>query len=68
MQESTAQGEVSFTVDVTALPRPGGTHAVQPGETWYFQCWFRDRNPNRTSDLTGRAEGHLLVTAVPTGV
>ena len=30
-------------VDLTALPRPNGTHSVVAGETWNFQCWFRDK-------------------------
>ena len=45
-------GWLSITVDLGAVPVPGGTTAVQPGETWRFQCWFRDRNPHATSNLT----------------
>jgi hypothetical protein len=26
--------------------------AVQPGETWQFQCWYRDKNPRQTSNFT----------------
>ena len=29
-------------VDLTAVPQPTGTVAVQPGETWNFQYWYRD--------------------------
>ena len=36
-------GELIIDVDLTALPRPGGTHSVVGGETWNFQCWFRDK-------------------------
>jgi hypothetical protein len=37
-------GEAWLTIDLSGLPRPnGGTHAVQVGETWNFQGWFRDR-------------------------
>jgi hypothetical protein len=32
-------GTVSFRAPVLMLPGGG---AVQPGETWYFQLWFRD--------------------------
>ncbi|MCP3916270.1 MAG: hypothetical protein GY711_12005 [bacterium] len=24
----------------------------QPGETWNFQCWYRDNNPGPTSNFT----------------
>ncbi|MEL6428912.1 MAG: integrin alpha [Planctomycetota bacterium] len=34
----------SLGVDLSALPTIP-TRSVQPGETWYFQCWFRDRTP-----------------------
>ncbi len=40
---SGAAGELVIDVDLTALPRPGGTHSVVAGETWNFQCWFRDK-------------------------
>ncbi|MCP3916567.1 MAG: hypothetical protein GY711_13505 [bacterium] len=26
--------------------------AVQPGDTWNFQCWYRDNNPAQTSNFT----------------
>jgi uncharacterized membrane protein len=26
--------------------------AVQPGETWRFQCWYRDANPGPTSNFS----------------
>ena len=39
---SGAAGELVIKVDLTALPRPNGTHSVVAGETWNFQCWFRD--------------------------
>ncbi|QDV09889.1 hypothetical protein Poly30_54500 [Planctomycetes bacterium Poly30] len=35
-----------FGVDPMALPSPTGPVSVQPGETWYFQCWFRDIGPS----------------------
>ena len=28
------------------LPSPMGPVSAQPGETWYFQCWFRDIGPS----------------------
>ena len=46
-------GILGLAVDVGALPRPMGVTAVQPGETWFFQCWYRDANQssNFTSGL-----------------
>ena len=35
-----AAGTPSWSLDLASPPQPGG--AVQPGETWNFQCWFRD--------------------------
>ena len=26
--------------------------AILPGETWYFQAWFRDKNPAATSNFS----------------
>ncbi len=53
---SGAAGELIIDVDLTALPRPGGTHSVVGGETWTFQCWFRDKNPGSTSNFTDGIE------------
>ncbi len=47
-----AAGELVLDLDLTALPRPNGTHSVVAGETWNFQCWFRDKNPGPTSNFT----------------
>lgn len=52
VQDSGAGGEFSLAVDTLAIPQPGGPVAIQPGETWSFQAWFRDKNPNRTSNFT----------------
>jgi hypothetical protein len=45
-------GSVHLAIDSTALPHPAGGVAVQVGETWSFQAWYRDGNPARTSNLT----------------
>ncbi|MFT5198221.1 MAG: hypothetical protein ACI87O_000876 [Planctomycetota bacterium] len=45
-------GFVSSAIDLTAIPLPGGPVAVAPGETWHFQCWYRDMNPGPTSNFT----------------
>jgi len=49
---SGAAGTFSGTVDLAAMTQPTGPVAVQPGETWYFQAWYRDMNPTITSNLT----------------
>ncbi len=53
---SGADGELVIDVDLTALPRPGGTHSVVAGETWNFQCWFRDDQGGPTSNFTDGIE------------
>jgi hypothetical protein len=50
-QSSGAGGVFSVPIDLSAIPLGGGT-AVAPGETWRFQCWYRDVNPNSTSNFT----------------
>jgi len=35
-------GLIALAVDLTAVPQPNGNVAVQPGETWNFQLWYRD--------------------------
>jgi hypothetical protein len=53
---SGAAGEFVIDVDLSALPRPGGTHSVVAGETWNFQCWFRDDQGGPTSNFTDGIE------------
>ncbi len=47
---SDSNGQLAIDVDTTFLPtiRTG----ISPGETWHFQCWFLDQNPNATSNFT----------------
>ncbi len=46
-------GQLEGVLDLTQLPRPtGGPAAVMAGETWNFQCWYRDANPAATSNFT----------------
>jgi Subtilase family/FG-GAP-like repeat len=45
-------GAVSLQLDLANTPTPTGTVAIQPGETWNFQLWYRDFNPNLTSNFT----------------
>ncbi|MCP3914626.1 MAG: hypothetical protein GY711_03600 [bacterium] len=39
----------SLAIDLTVLPRTPNT-SVQPGETWNFQCWFRDGGSSNFTD------------------
>jgi hypothetical protein len=39
---SGTSGAVRVQADLTALPQPGGPVAVLAGESWNFQCWYRD--------------------------
>jgi len=39
---SGATGTIALVIDLNAVPQPTALVAVQPGETWNFQMWFRD--------------------------
>jgi hypothetical protein len=45
-------GAIGMFVDLGAIPLGSGPVAVQPGETWNFQAWYRDLNPGPTSNFT----------------
>ncbi|MCP3918430.1 MAG: hypothetical protein GY711_23035 [bacterium] len=51
VQSSGPDGAFDIAVDLTALPT-APLHAVVAGETWRFQAWYRDQNPNQTSNFT----------------
>jgi len=46
-----AAGELTYSVDLTSIPMTPPV-AAMVGETWRFQCWYRDVNPNPTANLT----------------
>jgi hypothetical protein len=52
---SDGSGSFSAALDLWALPPPWPP-AVQAGETWNFQVWFRDVNPTPTSNFTDGLE------------
>jgi hypothetical protein len=52
IKNSGATGSFSLVIDLAAMPQPAGSVAVQAGETWYFQAWYRDANPMSTSNST----------------
>ncbi|QDV05229.1 hypothetical protein Poly30_07250 [Planctomycetes bacterium Poly30] len=45
-------GSFSFQLDLSAMPTSGGNIAATAGDTWNFQAWYRDANPQMTSNLT----------------
>lgn len=46
-----AGGATLQEIDLTSIPTTP-PQAVQPGETWIFQVWHRDLNPDPTSNFT----------------
>jgi hypothetical protein len=50
--QASAAGSASLSIDLLAVPQPTGAVAIQPGERWHFQMWFRDANPTPTSNTT----------------
>lgn len=57
VQSSGTEGFFSMAVDLTDVPQLG---AVQAGESWFFQAWFRDHNPTATSNFTDGVEIQFL--------
>jgi hypothetical protein len=52
IKNSGATGSFSLALDLTAMAHPISPVAVIPGQTWYFQAWYRDANPMSTSNFT----------------
>lgn len=48
---SGSAGTLTLAVDLGNLPTFPAS-AVQPGETWNFQAWYRDQNPGATSNFS----------------
>ncbi len=57
---SGAAGFVSIPIDLTEIPRAGATVAALAGETWRFQYWTRDANPQSTSNFSDVVSVMLL--------
>jgi hypothetical protein len=49
---SGAQGQGTLQLDLANTPTPTGLVAISAGQTWNFQCWYRDNNPGQTSNFT----------------
>ena len=56
-QQAGTAGTVSLGIDLTQVPQPLGFVSAAPGETWYFQAWYRDSGPDgATSNFTDGLE------------
>ena len=51
LQNSGTTGTVEQQIDLTSIPLNPPV-AVQPGDTWYFQGWYRDLNPGPVSNFS----------------
>ena len=56
---SGAAGYLLLHLELASMPPPVQA-AVQPGDTWRFQCWHRDHNPGSTSNFTDGLEVTFL--------
>jgi hypothetical protein len=54
IQSAGAIGNLTYDVDPTGLPFATGGTAL-PGDSIYFQAWFRDANPMTTSNFSNGA-------------
>jgi hypothetical protein len=52
VQSSGPTGSIALAVSPLELPQPTGAVAAQVGETWNFQAWYRDANPQNTSNFS----------------
>lgn len=56
LASSGVSGTLAWIVDVNNVDSLGtsqvGVDIISAGETWNFQCWFRDQNPGSTSNFT----------------
>ncbi|QDV09042.1 Lactonase, 7-bladed beta-propeller [Planctomycetes bacterium Poly30] len=47
-------GVIQIDVNTQNLPSVPTSVAIQPGDSWSFQLWYRDANPTVTSNFTDR--------------
>lgn len=59
LQNSGPDGILDWTPNLFDFPANPSV-AVAPGETWYFQAWFRDANPQPTSNFSDAVEVTFL--------
>ncbi len=51
VMNSGSSGSFQVPFDMTSVAVPGWG-LPGPGQTWYFQAWYRDQNPQHTTNLT----------------
>jgi DNA-binding beta-propeller fold protein YncE len=47
-----ASGQMHLDLDLTNTPTPTGAVSILAGQTWRYQCWYRDLNPTITSNFS----------------
>ncbi len=54
VQNTYARGYFGIEISLAATPTPLGLVSIGPGQTWYFQAWYRDTTPagQATSNFT----------------
>jgi len=52
IQASGTAGRFELELDLTATPTPSALVNIVAGESWTFQAWYRDVNPNVTSNFS----------------
>ena len=55
VQAANIFGEIALSVDPSSLPGPHGFFSAQPGQSLYFQAWYRDLNQTSTSNYSSGA-------------
>lgn len=48
-----SDGWFAVNVDTLAVAQPTGSVSILPGQTWYFQGWFRDSGSSNFTDSVG---------------
>ncbi|MCA9000528.1 MAG: right-handed parallel beta-helix repeat-containing protein [Planctomycetes bacterium] len=56
-----ATASMDLTLDLTDMPLATGNFAVMPGETWYFEAWYRDLIPVLNISTSNFSDG-LAIT------
>ena len=49
IQSSGSAGALTLSIDLSSHPTPTGLVAVQPGQTWHYQLWYRDAVGGQTT-------------------
>ncbi len=52
LRSSGNNGIFGINLDLTVAPSPFVAFAILAGQTWHFQGWYRDNNPNPTANFT----------------